>query len=108
MVISGLHVNVRTSAAVRISRHGFGRSLVLVCTHTVTFLKNVYQPNFSQSYKVMETSEKYTNSGRVREEIIKIQQQDFSSKTVVKGKCFSDFPGSLTRLHVACCLCIIM
>ena len=56
----------------------------------------------------METSEKYTNSGRVREEIIKIQQQDFASKTVVKGKCSSDFPGSLTRLHIACCLCIIM
>ena len=56
----------------------------------------------------METSEKYTNSGRVREEIIKIQQQDFASKTVVKGKCSSDFPGSLTRLHVACCLCIML
>ena len=108
MVISGLHVSVRTSATVRISRNGFGRSSVFVCTHTVTFLKNVYRPNVSQSYKVMETSETYTNSGRVREEIIKIQQQDFASKTVVKGKCFSDFPGSLTRLHVACCLCVIM
>ena len=108
MVISGLHVSVRTSATVRISRRGFGRSSVLVCTHTVMFLKNVYRPNFLQSYKVMETIEKYTNSGRVREEIIKIQQQDFASKTVVKGKCSSDFLGSLTRLHVACCLCIIM
>ena len=56
----------------------------------------------------METSEKYTNNGSVREEIIKIQQQDFASKTVVKGKCSSDFPGSLTRLHVACCLYIII
>ena len=102
MVISGLHVSVRTSAAVRISRQGFGHFSVLVCTHTVTFLKNVYWPIFSQSNKVMESSEKYTNSGRVREEIIKIQQQDFASKTVVKGKCSSDFPGSLTRLHVAC------
>ena len=102
MVISGLHVGVRTSATVRISLHGFGCSSVFVCTHTVMFLKNLYWPNFLQSNKVIESSEKYINSGKVREEIIKLQQQDFASKTFLKGKCSSDVPGSFTRLHVAC------
>ena len=52
MVISGLHVSVLTSVTVKISPHGFGRSSVFACTHTETFLKNVYRPNFSENLQI--------------------------------------------------------
>ena len=50
MVISGLHVNVRTSATGRISWHGVGRSSGLFCTDKVIKCKNVYRPNLSKFY----------------------------------------------------------
>ena len=43
----------------------------------------------------METSQKYKINSRVGEEMIKVHQPDFASKTV-KGKCSSDFLSSLT------------
>ena len=52
MVISGLHVNACTSAAVRISGHGFGRSSGLVCTDTV--LKSQILLNLLHLWKILK------------------------------------------------------
>ena len=78
MVISGLHVNVRTSATVRISRHGFGRSSGLVCIDTVLKSQNVYQPNLSKFTTLMENTKTLKMERRIEEELMKVLDHDFA------------------------------
>ena len=77
MLISGLHVNVRTSATVRISRHGFGRSSGLVCTDTVIKCKNGYWPNLSKFTTVIENTKTLKMNRRIGEEFMKVLDHDF-------------------------------
>ena len=86
MAISGLHVNACTSAAVRISRHGFGRSSGLVCTDTVLKSQNVYQPNPSKFTTFMENTKTLKMERKIREEFMKVLDHDFARQALVFGK----------------------
>ena len=89
MVISGPHVNVRTSATVRISRHGFGHSSGLVCTDTLLKSQNVYQPNPSKFTTFMENTETLKMERQIGEEFMKVLDRAFARQAPVVGKCSS-------------------
>ena len=78
MVISGLHVNVRTSATVKISRHGFGYSSGLVCTDTVINLEILCHPNLYKFITVIENIKTLKMNRRIGEELMKVLDRVFT------------------------------
>ena len=86
MAISGLHVNAYTLAAVRIPRHGFGRSSGLICTDTVLKSQNVYQLNPSKFTTFMENAKTLKMERKIREEFMKVLDRYFVRKALVVGK----------------------